>query len=167
MLYDGELRRFDRMLSRPQYKSLIKGLNYDLEDMELLVCDVVPNLQKLLNVEIRTARLSNAKKITPRILIDSTYERDLSGNIVAVTISPRIVYGSPVIAVRVHQEFNLLGQDIPIRNETLEALLCRGYERSSLSTDYPLFMDKTVPLDRVWSARHQLQRAVAALRVGR
>ena len=45
----------------------------------------------------------------------------------------------------------------------LRTLLCRGYERSSLSTDYPLFMDKTVPLDRVWSARHQLQRAVAAL----
>ena len=163
VIYDGELRRFDRMLSRPQYKSLIKGLVYDLEDMELLVCDVVPNLQKLLNVDVRTERLSNAKKITPRVLINSKYERDINGNIVGLTISPRIVYGSPVIAVRVHQEFNLLGQDIPIRNETIEALLCRGYERSSLSTDYPLFMDKTIPLDRVWAARHQLERAAASL----
>ena len=67
VLYDENLRRFDRMLSRPQYKSLIKGLNYDLEDMELLVCDVVPNLQKLLNVEIRTAALKCQKDHSPNI----------------------------------------------------------------------------------------------------
>ena len=50
VLYDGELRKFDRILENLWYEHLAKGIIFRMEEVESLVCEAIPNLKEKIPV---------------------------------------------------------------------------------------------------------------------
>ena len=72
VLYENTLRLTGRggLTNRDYQKYLRSGIFYEEEDIELLVCEVIPDLQKKIPVDVRTTKLPPSHKVTPYLLID-------------------------------------------------------------------------------------------------
>lgn len=121
VLYDNTLRLTGRggLTNRDYQKYLRAGIFYDEEDIELLVCEVIPDLQKKIPVDVRTTKLPPSHKVTPYLLIDLLSE----GN--DLVIQPKIVYGTPPVAEIVGEGLKFLGGYIPFRDRSKELQLRR------------------------------------------
>lgn len=83
---------------------------------------VVPQLQAKVRVVIRTNRLPRARKIAPRILLETI--SDTCGD--RLTVVPHLVYGDPVIARVVSGSLEVIDErEVPIRDALEEARLVR------------------------------------------
>ena len=121
VLYENTLRLTGRggLTNRDYQKYLRSGIFYEEEDIELLVCEVIPDLQKKIPVDVRTTKLPPSHKVTPYLLIDlMAVDNDL-------VIQPKIVYGTPPVAEIIGEELKFLGGYIPFRDRSRELQLRR------------------------------------------
>ena len=71
VLYDGELRKFDRILDNLSYTHLQRGIRYRTDEVEALVCEAIPNLKRQIPVYTLVDDLPTAIEAQPYILIDT------------------------------------------------------------------------------------------------
>jgi hypothetical protein len=87
-----------------------------------LATRIVPQLQAKVRVVVRTARLPRARKIAPRIVLETI--SDEGGD--RLTVVPHLVYGDPVIARVVSGNLDVIDErEIPIRDSMEESRLVR------------------------------------------
>lgn len=110
VICDGQLRITSRGdLSDIQFKRLAAGIEYNLDDVELLVCQVIPSLEDKIDVQILTERLPKALSVQPYLLIDSEQNgREL-------VLKPKIAYGEPMVAWVRGEHLEVEGEYVPIR----------------------------------------------------
>jgi hypothetical protein len=83
---------------------------------------VVPQLQAKVRVVVKSNRLPRARKIAPRILLETI--ADSAGD--SLTVVPRLIYGDPVIARVVLGSLEVIDErEVPIRDAVEEARLVR------------------------------------------
>ena len=96
-------------LSDIQFKRLAAGIEYNLDDVELLVCQVIPSLEEKVEVKVSTERLPKALSVQPYLLIDSEQNgREL-------ILKPKIAYGDPMVAWVRGDHLEVEGEYVPIR----------------------------------------------------
>lgn len=87
-----------------------------------LATRIVPQLQAKVHVAVRTARLPRARRVPPRIVLETV--SDPSGE--SLTVIPHLVYGEPSIARVVNGSLEITDtREIPIRDTVEEARLMR------------------------------------------
>lgn len=87
-----------------------------------LATRIIPQLQSKVQVVVRTARLPRARRVAPRIVVETV--TDPSGE--SLTVIPHLVYGEPSIARLVQGALEITDtREIPIRDPLEEARLIR------------------------------------------
>jgi superfamily II DNA or RNA helicase len=104
-------------LSREQRTVLGRGVVYTLADVGQLVSEVLPRLQDKIPVHIKTKRLPTVNDSPPRLVLETKRTGEM------LTVRPAVVYGDPPIARLTHERLELLGNQVPIRNERAERRL--------------------------------------------
>lgn len=97
-------------MTQSQYSALIRGITYEVDDVQRLVSKVIPELKKRVHVDVRTERLPKNEKLTPYLLI---HVQQKSQNLL---VHPKIVYGEPPIAEVIGDTVTFLSKEVPIRN---------------------------------------------------
>lgn len=110
VICDSKMRITSRgTLSHLQFKELAQGVIYDFDDVEYLVCQVIPNLQEMIDVVIETGRLPPTVSLLPYLLIESEQNgREL-------ILHPKLAYGDPMIAWVKLDTLIVEGDFVPIR----------------------------------------------------
>lgn len=96
---------------------LLQGVDFAPDEAEKLVSDFLPRLRKLLDVEVRTARLPEVVDVAPRLVVEVGRDGD------RVRVTPRIVYGDPAFARVERGRLVRFGHRIPRRDEVAEGRL--------------------------------------------
>ena len=114
----GKLRPINNAkLSPAELRLLAEGKFYSSQETVELVSEVIPSLGKKLTIKIKSKKLPGAQLIKPKIqLVTKRRGSEL-------TVSPRIVYGDPVIAYLDGQKLISKGKEIPQRSLELEKQL--------------------------------------------
>ncbi len=142
---------------------LIVGIDFPFTEARKLVTSFLPQLEKVLEVDVRTARLPKVRDVPPRI----TWETRQDG--ARVRIVPRIVYGKPAIARLERGELLLLGGEVPVRDEVAERRLVHELAEAGMAPGVPIERDG--PGAAVWASglrgavREKVLEALPNLRV--
>jgi len=109
------------------------GTLFPMAKASELASRVIPILEAKVRVELRTAELPRARKLPPRVVIETI--ADERGD--RLTVVPHLVYGDPPIAELQGEKLRYLSQlEVPIRNSLEEARLVREvHSRLSLRFD--------------------------------
>ncbi|MGC6508045.1 MAG: DEAD/DEAH box helicase [Myxococcota bacterium] len=150
---DGCLRITSRGdLSDIQFQRLSSGIEYNLDDVELLVCQVIPSLEEKVHVQILTERLPKALSVQPYLLIDSEQNgREL-------ILKPRIAYGEPMVAWVRGDHLEVEGEYVPIRKVKDEK---RIRKRAVDHLPIPMGADTRLSGERAVAFAEQLAELVA------
>ena len=101
-------------LTHAQYTTFVRGMKYELYDVQRLVSRIIPELRKRVPVDIRTERLPKDHDIEPYLLVQTEAKSD------SLLIHPKIVYGDPPIAEVFGSDITFLGKEVPIRDTKKE-----------------------------------------------
>jgi hypothetical protein len=112
-----------------------------------LATRIIPQIQGKLRVQIASKLLPRVRRIPPRVVIEAMSDELRAG----VTITPRIVYGDPVIAEVNSGALKLFDpREIPIREVAEEARLARVLAlKTGLRLDYPSTFKGEAALERL------------------
>ncbi len=111
---------------------LIVGIEFPFPEARKLVTQFLPQLEKLLEVEVRTTRLPKVRAVPPRL----AWEARQDG--ARVRVIPRIVYGTPAFARVERGELLLLGGEVPVRDEPAERRLIGELAEAGLAPGVPI-----------------------------
>ncbi|MDP2307656.1 MAG: DEAD/DEAH box helicase [Pseudomonadota bacterium] len=111
---------------------LIIGIEFPFAEARKLVTQFLPQLEKLLEVEVRTSRLPKVRAVPPRLM----YEVKQDG--ARIRVVPRIVYGTPAFARVERGELVLLGGEVPVRDEVAERKLVNDLSEAGLAPGVPI-----------------------------
>ncbi|MES2642067.1 MAG: DEAD/DEAH box helicase [Myxococcota bacterium] len=142
---------------------LIIGIEFPFAEARKLVTQFLPQLEKLLEVEIRTSRLPKVRSVPPRL----AYEVKQDG--ARIRVVPRIVYGTPAFARVERGELVLLGGEVPVRDEVAERKLVSDLSEAGLAPGVPI--EREGASAAVWagglrgSVREAVLEALPSLRV--
>jgi superfamily II DNA or RNA helicase len=142
---------------------LIIGIEFPFAEARKLVTQFLPQLEKLLEVEIRTSRLPKVRSVPPRL----AYEVKQDG--ARIRVVPRIVYGTPAFARVERGELVLLGGEVPVRDEVAERKLVNDLSEAGLAPGVPI--EREGASAAVWagglrgSVREAVLEALPSLRV--
>ncbi len=157
----------DGQLSREQRKVLSRGIVYSLSDVGQLVSEALPRLQDKIPVHIKTKRLPTVNQSPPRLVLETKKTGDI------LSIRPAVVYGDPPIARLTHERLELLGNQVPIRNERVERRLIHrlgeelrmaiGVETRLRGASAVRFVDKMdrLPIDIIGKGHKSFRRVDA------
>jgi superfamily II DNA or RNA helicase len=119
-LCDGVLRPFvENPLTGRERAELGPGRRFRAGDVASLVGEVLPELERRIPLDVRTARLPDATREPPRLLVEVTREGD------ALSVLPLLVYGDPPTARIDGDQLVSLGGRVPIRDTVAESGLRR------------------------------------------
>ncbi|MDP2312483.1 MAG: DEAD/DEAH box helicase [Pseudomonadota bacterium] len=111
---------------------LIIGIEFPFAEARKLVTQFLPQLEKLLEVEVRTGRLPKVRAVPPRLAWEARQEGT------RMRVVPRIVYGSPAFARVERGELLLLGGEVPVRDEVAERRLLHDLSEAGLAPGVPI-----------------------------
>ncbi|MFN7142838.1 MAG: DEAD/DEAH box helicase [Myxococcota bacterium] len=133
---------------------LIVGIDFPFAEARKLVTSFLPQLEKVLEVDVRTARLPKVRDVPPRL----TWETRQDG--ARVRIVPRIVYGKPAFARVERGELVLLGGEVPVRDEVAERRLVHELSEAGMAPGVPI--EREGAGAAVWtnSLRHTMREKV-------
>lgn len=118
LMKDGSLRPFGHgKLSPEEIKMLAEGHRFGLREIPELVSRLLPQLEQKLGIEIQSRKLPQQIKVPPRLLVETKADG------ARLQVIPLIVYGDPVVAKIISGEMEILGDQIPIRDEKEEKRL--------------------------------------------
>lgn len=149
VLYDGELRKFDRILDNLSYTHLQRGIKYRMDEVEALVCEAIPNLKRQIPVYTLVDNLPTAVEATPYILIDTQAKIGNGNSVQTIEITAQIVYGKPPIAKVINQSLERFTSTIPMRNVSEEDRLIGMYRQLKSSKHFPLNFSKEFTVDQI------------------
>jgi superfamily II DNA or RNA helicase len=142
---------------------LVIGIEFPFAEARKLVTSFLPQLEKLLEVEVRTTRLPKVREVPPRLSWETKQENGRT------RIVPRIVYGSPAFARVERGELVLLGGEVPVRDEPGERRLIHELSEAGMAPGVPIERDGASAA--VWASglrgpvREAVLEALPALRV--
>lgn len=149
VLYDGELRKFDRVLDNLSYTHLQRGIKYRIDEVEPLVCEAIPNLKRQIPVYSLVDDLPTAVEAAPYILIETKAKTGTGSSIQSIEVIAQIVYGRPPIAKVVNQSLERLNSTIPMRQIAEEDRLIGMYRLLKSSRHFPLNFAKEFTVDQI------------------
>ena len=149
VLYDGELRKFDRILDNLSYTHLQRGIKYRSDEVEALVCEAIPNLKRQIPVYTLVDDLPTAIEATPYILIDTQAKIGNGNSVQSIEITAQIVYGKPPIAKVINQSLERFTSTIPMRDISEEDRLIGMYRQLKSSKHFPLNFSKEFTVDQI------------------
>ena len=152
VMYDGQLRKFARMLKDTAFKQLSRGIVYTHDEVQTLVCEAIPNISKTIPVFQTTKDLPTAIEAEPYMLIQTTAKEYGQNSIQSIEVKTELVYGEPIIATVVNGTLNPVGKTIPIRSLTKEHTLIHQYRNIKLSERFPMGVTKEISLDKLSEA---------------
>ncbi len=154
-------------LSREQRKVLARGVEFSVDEVGQLVAEVIPRLEQKIPVHIRTKRLPKVDASPPRLVLETKRQGE------TLIVRPAVVYGDPPLAKVTHNEIELMGGTVPIRNERAEQRLVHDLGtklRMALGVETRLrgmaavrFVDKLdrLPIDLLGNAHRHFRRVEA------
>ena len=158
VLYDGELRKFDRILENLWYEHLAKGIIFRTEEVESLVCEAIPNLKEKIPVYCLATDLPEAIELDPYIRIDTVGNEYGTSSIQSLEVSVKIVYGDPPIATVHNQQLQRSGNLIPVRKVHEESRLISVYRMLKNANLFPLSISKEFSINQIPSISLALQK---------
>ncbi len=145
---------------------LLIGIPFGVTEAERLVTEFLPALRKLLDVEVRSARLPDLLVVPPRV------ELQVVTRGIHLLVTPLLVYGDPAVARVERGELVRIGKGMPARDREAEARLARqvgeagmafGLTVEKSAVDAVLWLDQLRgPLREVISTRAPGFRMVRA-----
>jgi superfamily II DNA or RNA helicase len=111
---------------------LIVGIDVPFAEGRKLVTTMIPQLEALLEVDVRTGRLPKVRDVPPRLVWESRQDGSIT------RLVPRIVYGQPAFARLEHGKLVLLGSELPVRDEVAERRLLHLLEEGGMSPGVPI-----------------------------
>ncbi len=167
---DGVLRMGDTLrpigeadLAPDLRQRLVAGLAFAAQDAEKLAMDVIPELRRRLEVDVRSTRLPEPVDVPPRIRFE------VRADAARARVVPRVVYGDPVVARLERGQLHRLGRALPIRDPAAELALQRKLAQAGLAADAPVEREGAAAALWVRSlpswAREEVLREAPALRV--
>jgi len=142
---------------------LVIGIEFPFAEARKLVTSFLPQLEKLLEVEVRTTRLPKVRAVPPRLSWETKQENGRT------RIVPRIVYGSPAFARVERGELVLIGGEVPVRDEPAERRLIQELSEAGMAPGVPI--EREGANAAVWASglrgpvREAVLEALPALRV--
>ena len=142
---------------------LVVGIDFPFAEARKLVTSFLPQLEKVLTVDVRTARLPALRTVPPRIVWETRQDGP------RVRIVPRIVYGKPAIARLERGELQVLGGEVPVRDEPAERRLIAELAEGGMAPGVPIERDG--PGAAVWAnglrgtVREKVLEALPNLRI--
>jgi len=97
-------------LTRAQYTTFVRGMRYEVYDVQRLVSRIIPELRKRVPVQVKTERLPKDHNLEPYLLVHTEARSE------SLLIHPKIVYGDPPIAEVLGSDITFLGKEVPIRD---------------------------------------------------
>ncbi len=126
-----------------QRSTLVRGLHFGPEEVGRLVAELIPQLESMIDVRIRTSRLpDDVQRIPPRSML---WVQD-RGN--SLQVEAGIVYGDPVVGRVEGEGLTLLGGAVPVRDLRAERML-----REELGKSLGLPFSRAISLDGETGAR--------------
>ncbi len=130
---NGAVRMGDRLrpigtvdLSADLQQRLLVGIDFPFAEAHKLVTTFLPQLEVLLEVDVRTTRLPKVRKVPPRVQMEVRQDG------VRVRVVARIVYGTPAFARIERGEIVLLAAEVPVRDLPAEQRLAADLATSGL-----------------------------------
>ena len=148
VMYDGELRMFNRGLKDFAYQRLAKGIMYGFEDVEQLVCETLPNIRNSIPVIVKSKTLPSVKESKLYILFETTYVLEKE-HPQALSVYTHLVYGNPPIAKVKGRTLEHNSNAIPVRDKEKEKRLLTLYESFSESSVFPMGTTKDFAVDKI------------------
>ena len=137
-------------MTHSQYNAFVRGIVYEVDDVQRLVSKVIPELKKRVPVDVKTNRLPKDEELTPYLLI---HVQQKSQNLL---VFPKIVYGEPPIAEVIGESITFLSNEVPIRNIKKEQEII---DKALNSLRIPIGME------RVFSAEDAVYHASALIQL--
>ncbi|HWV36984.1 MAG TPA: DEAD/DEAH box helicase [Vulgatibacter sp.] len=115
----------DPPLTGRELAELREGLRFGPDRLHELVSETLPSLRRRVPVDVRTARLPDAVRMPPRILVETEQEGEI------LSVLPSIVYGDPPRARVAGERLVAAGTGgaLPLRDPDGERRLARRLER--------------------------------------
>jgi superfamily II DNA or RNA helicase len=167
---NGVVRLGDRLCSfgepdlAPELRQrLVVGIEFPFAEARKLVTTFLPQLEQVLEVDVRTTRLPKVRTVPPRIAWDVRQDG------AHVRVVPRLVYGRPVIARVERGELVLVGHEVPVRDEVAERRLVAELGTAGLAPGVPV--EREGASAAVWAnglrgpARDAVLEAIPNLRI--
>ncbi len=161
VLYDGELRKFDRILENLSYEHLAKGIIFRSDEVESLVCEAIPNLKEKIPVYCLAKDLPEAVNLDPYIRIDTIGNEYGTSSVQSLEVSVNIVYGDPPIAIVHNQQLNREGKIIPVRRVYEESRLINVYRLLKNASLFPLNITKEFSINQIPKISQALKKMTA------
>lgn len=135
----GVIRMGDtlRMYGEPELAAdlrqrLLNGIEFPFAEARKLVTSFLPQLERVIEVQVRTARLPKVRDVAPRIAWDAKMDAGRA------RVIPRIVYGKPAFARVERGDLVLLGGEVPLRDEAAERALSRQLAEAGFAPGVPV-----------------------------
>ena len=124
-------------LPRELIHGLARGRSFDARSVPELVTRLLPELERWVEVEVRTRRLPGISAEPPRVVVQTRTATDDR-----LVVEAQLVYGEPVLGRVIEDSLVLVGERVPVRDLEEEARLVGRLRRElGLTPGQPAWLD--------------------------
>ena len=144
-----EIRIFEQKIDSLRYNVFARGIVYNHDEVDILVCKAIPELKEKVKVLSSTTKLPIVKSEKPYILMETIEETYNNSSVQSLRVMAKIVYGKPPFAEIRNNIVHKLSNIMPMRDITEETRLVEMYKMVKHAESFPLNITQEISIQNI------------------